>query len=1587
MTMVQASRTPMAVRVFWNAFFLVYLAITQGRAGSAQQFSTHRLMVASSWTIENQPTEEYPVVPTAPPPVAPSGRFLLSSAHVPSYPAVYVASTPLAPPPSPPPPRPAEPPFPPSNPCVDCQLCLDKLQDVARLALANVRPSNNSDVTARFFKDVCDRLPAAYTTGCTRVASDIAQAVGNFLAARPAAMCSQLGACKTSLSCPNLHATLPSGAVLNSTLDRCTLQGVANGTIVTLPSVNRTSNACRYQADCTTAGDVCFMGESGRPPQECFCADGRDTCYNLGTCTPFCSLPSTTRQLGRLNAGAQPCTPSSDTCGDGKRCVSLQGCKMWNCSVNALVSSTCEGRCMPLELKVIKAQLVNSGAGVDLTLNAYATKLINTPCENIFDDATVRLLGGAQCTTTNDNLYVRLPATATIKPGDLMVLRSSGSSLTAQVDSSVTFSGNATLQVCSSCALPNPVIVGPSAIEPPCGGDDLVNAAGAVPPSFDASLSSHPSGRTAWTNVVWSLSETGGVAAGRDILRAVVNRTNSITNPNDRLKLKLTLNESTNLPQGQGYTISVTLTSWLNTTRSVSWSFNKGGDSSPPSVKVVGPAVQQFLLSSGLRVGAEAGQVCGGKAVNWLWNSTWVGWSGGGVVLQQLFLSPPLMAKHGTEIKLRIYASFDGSSTSSYDEVTMIGLGSKPIARIRGRAGKVSKTGTLVFNATSSRDPDTTPEMQQLEFSWDCRREDYPNPCFTGTEQGDWDTTPGVWQIPASLLTAGIRHTITVTVNKVVPIGTSALTSSTSMQFEVAEAGSFPTGTLSRMCSPDQCAKPHNTADDLAIMLAMDAGFSTGITVIWASEDVPSIATLKAVQKANGAFFLTVPSAILPTNLDEISISAKMTSKDGATGLAFLKVSLDAPPFCTLNAANPSKCLEVVLANKQYPQAVATISAIEWSDYVDGTELTYEFGTVNGSKVNLQQLGSTTTATLLGLFYGNVTLYGCAVDSSGGRTCASVTVQIDAPPKDFDAGQALSKVNLTDVAKSNSKAKLFGAANLCGGLFRWFSRIFLFGHHRRLGRMLQATDNTAIVSSQTIELINGIMAATNLKDLDQVKLAFSSVANTANNAANLLTAEAAEIVIAALEKLITSLSSSSDAGAVSTTTATQTCSILASAMPSTLNQSSAIQWLGGVINRTANAAVGLGKQATPGSFLSAGTDGVYLSAGALALTGDSFASATVRSGPSAGATVGVRRRSTQELVLSQIESQAYPQFQQGSSARRLQQAGSSSSKPMLVDAGADDVLDSNSGEGLSEDALPYSRRSLAGTSADAEAALTFSGSGAVDASTCSLGLMHVTQVKGSTAAADVLKLALGSQLPSSIVLASGMVDVTWKYMSSGLPGPTLDGTNSYITLKIPVTANYDDAKVKACLQYDTSTNTIKGSLPSLTASAAPALFVGYDGTTGLITCNITAPGTYIVGLGNPPAAKEEKTTLPPEEEKSSNKRAIIGGVVGGVGGAIVIAIVVALIIIHRRKKQSVVASSSTAAAVGGASASSPGASNSGGYPVKPSAASGPSAVAPIAADGQPQGNGLNRGAGDFELPNTPGNKSGSTTAQIPVPSQ
>ncbi|KAG2501804.1 hypothetical protein HYH03_000304 [Edaphochlamys debaryana] len=169
------------------------------------------------------------------------------------------------------------------------------------------------------------------------------------------------------------------------------------------------------------------------------------------------------------------------------------------------------------------------------------------------------------------------------------------------------------------------------------------------------------------------------------------------------------------------------------------------------------------------------------------------------------------------------------------------------------------------------------------------------------------------------------------------------------------------------------------------------------------------------------------------------------------------------------------------------------------------------------------------------------------------------------------------------------------------------------------------------------------------------------------------------------------------------------------------------------------------------------------------------------------------------------------------------------------------------------------RRRLLATATDAQAQMVVGGTAAPTASGWGVGLVY------STSAQAALATAVGSQLPGGSVLVDGLAALSWiAGTGASATPPTLDGTSSYVLLRLPA-PGYVSARATACLRYDAATNKLTGSLPGLAGGAGtePAAFVSYDSATGLVTCRVTALGSYVVAQGPLPPPPSPPPPSPP----------------------------------------------------------------------------------------------------------------------------
>ncbi|EFJ43984.1 hypothetical protein VOLCADRAFT_95837 [Volvox carteri f. nagariensis] len=1183
---------------------------------------------------------------------------------------------------------------------------------------------------------------------------------------------------------------------------------------------------------------------------------------------PYCSRASTNASLTLLNAGAATCSISSsdaDQCGSDSVCTAVPGCKRYVCDtvVQALVQVACTALCQPRTLGVTGAQISDDGRAVVVRLTAVPAPLTLVPCTAVFEAASGALLGGggALCSTgtagsasSEDNvLVVKLAANATLLAGQTLTLLTRGSVLVGAINTSRVFTGSAQLS--------GPLTLSRTACESATGSllpTSVLRSAS----TWDASNSGDPSGRANWAGVTWTLVSPyvapGAGTATRAVaaLMGAVERANGKGKMSDRLTLTLTSTEVEALEEGITYSIMVTVTSWLGTSASANASFSVVASSPTPLVAIAGPALQTARISSGLRLSADVvGGGCKGRSLSWNWTCpsgcpAGLSLPDSGRSGQQLVLPRPLGLTHGQNVSLRVTASYGGGASGSAD-VVVVAAGSPPLAVLKGPAGDVLDNTTLVLNATSSSDPDV-PSSKSTET---LQRSDHPTPCFTSTEQGDQLTQPGVWSIPPGLLSTDIWHTITVTVYKQVQSGASPLNATASVTLRPRAAGSgsaFPRGSLTRQCAAAACAAPHSTDRNLTVLLQLASPYDTtaaaaAITVAWDSPEAAAVSELTAVTSSAadssgggggggglpaGAFLLTIPAALLPAARSSITITANITlAATGATGTAAVTVPLNSAPYCTSSSSDPGQCLSLTVLNDTFPTAAFTIRASGWADVgqVDGSsqQLKYEFGVRrpvvlgggSGITVNLvQQLGTATSATLVGLPQGAVQLYGCAIDVDGSRTCGLVNVTVSPPGDGFNATAALASVNVTDLLQTDIQTAAM----------------------TRLTQLLQSGD------------------------------------------------------------------------------------------------------------RMGNA---LGLQAVPReSYLAAGDNGVYVSAAALPTT-----AATTSTG--AAAVISVQLRAGPDAVAASASATGSGGAASGSSRRRrVLSATAAAADGGIVDVVQEDgeILlsvetadaDVISGSSRTADGHHYHdyhnsrwRRRLFSTANDTnvEAQMVLSGSAAAAAAGYGIDLQYAPSSEAT------LVTALSSSLPAYISILSGLVTVTWNEGAAAAAAtsspPSLDGTTSYLTLAIPAPA-YNPPNPMACLSYDVTTNGVSGSLGGLlSAGNVTASAAVYDSSTGRLSCNVTAVGTYFVAQ----AAAEVTVMLVNPEAVASvpaakgnggggrNVGVLVGGVIGGVVGLVLVAaaVVAVALAVARKRKRARVAAGGAAAASNGSPVRTASRSNSG----------------------------------------------------------
>lgn len=115
------------------------------------------------------------------------------------------------------------------------------------------------------------------------------------------------------------------------------------------------------------------------------------------------------------------------------------------------------------------------------------------------------------------------------------------------------------------------------------------------------------------------------------------------------------------------------------------------------------------------------------------------------------------------------------------------------------------------------------------------------------------------------------------------------------------------------------------------------------------------------------------------------------------SGTSSLTVPLNGPPYCSAPAG---ECLSLDRTVAKFPEAHFKACAVAWAD-PENNALSYEFGTISSADRAEKALARNTGPcyTFASLPTGPSTLYSCAVDSLGARTCQEVRTRGELPQR------------------------------------------------------------------------------------------------------------------------------------------------------------------------------------------------------------------------------------------------------------------------------------------------------------------------------------------------------------------------------------------------------------------------------------------------------------------------------------------------------------------------------------------------------------------------------------------------------------
>ncbi|KAF5837107.1 hypothetical protein DUNSADRAFT_4830 [Dunaliella salina] len=920
------------------------------------------------------------------------------------------------------------------SPCSICDTCVEKI----RMEFTS-QHNFGSDTAAATdeWASYCDSRDEYSDAQCDEATQAIAGSIN--VAGRPAALCGLLGDCDSADECE--VKIMDGGPEEVEPIAFCTDTGVESGSIVGADVItnlttafNATDDDCLTSDDCD-ADEFCDLSGDASVKQ-CKTEDGLDKKEAKGVCTTKCELPFVKEAQRRQNllfsdedvCNVTAANQGSDECPAGFTCEeALDSCRVnFECNVidgEAVLNGTeCPGMCFRVALQLEDGNFTNDADAIIVQLNDLA-QAFTAPCEEIFDDSSMELLGSATCSVSaevRDVLMIQMSGDATVDVGSNLTLSSSQNTLRGYADPTNNFEGSITVDRCDSCTPPTPVLTGPASIREPCsgGGSDY----GTV--YIDGSSSFSASGRGV-TNFTWGLDTASSECASSDALQ------NVITQASENSREFLELDNSTltdmaeNVPESGGsakYCITLAVEDFLSKSESdAEHNFMiQSADSATPSVDVVLPDATTISTGLVLSASVDTSSVCNANEVaEYKWECEA---EDGGTcpllvdpeyspsIVREITFSDLLTARitAGSSYRFLLSARLNDTSVDGPDGITepsepqasqVITFEADPLVALFTRdspSGDYKRPGAsqlITFDASASYDPsDPGDNVQPMRYTFSCQRPDGISDCFASDGDGLYtgDVNGAQWTVDLNKFVNDNdgNEDIFIMQVEVVKANREPATTTSTFRLLPQDAPTPVRARVNQFCD-GQCPATSLSSEPLSFsvdILNEDDLTDATPSYSWTVNGVTVAASnLAGASPSADAASITIQGgdSILPRS-GVIDVSCTVSVGD-ATGSAQTTVRLEGAPFCT----NPNGCLIVTGAGNPPSQTFSDITfRVQARGFSGANALNYEFGFVDAEgNLQLTRVADSSPAAVLDAQQGagrEYRVYVKAIDSRNG---------------------------------------------------------------------------------------------------------------------------------------------------------------------------------------------------------------------------------------------------------------------------------------------------------------------------------------------------------------------------------------------------------------------------------------------------------------------------------------------------------------------------------------------------------------------------------------------------------------------------